>query len=453
MEFAVSRVIHRNLSNALPTVSHGEGVFVFDDQNKSYLDASGGAAVCCLGHSHPAPIEAIQKQVNRLPYIHSGFFTSDVMEELAGKLASLAPGNIEHTMFLSGGSEANESALKLARQYFVEIGQTKRKHFISRRQSFHGNTLGVLSVGHNEPRKKPYQPILMRSHAISPCHPYRDQLANETDRDYGLRVADELEEKILELGPETVIGFMAETVGGATAGVQPPVAGYLKRIRQICDKYGVLLILDEVMCGAGRTGTFFSCEQDGIVPDIVILAKGLGAGYQPIAATLCSTEVFDAIQQGSGTLANGFTYMGHATACAAALAVIKVVEKDNLLENVRIQGEHLLRLLRERLDYHPNVGDIRGRGLFVGVEFVANRRTKQPLDPNLLFHSILKSTCQKNGLLCYPGGGTVDGRSGDHVLLAPPYIVDESHIEMIVDRLHKSIDDGLKTIRASRVAA
>ena len=449
----MSNVIHRNLSNSLPTVSHGEGVFVYDDQNKSYLDASGGAAVCCLGHSHPAPIEAINNQINKLPYIHSGYFTSDVLEELAEKLASLAPGNINHAMFLSGGSETVESALKLARQYFVETGQMKRKHFISRRQSFHGNTLGVLSVGHNEARKKPYRPLLMRSHAISPCYPYRDKSASESEHDYGMRIANELEEKILELGPDSVIGFIAETVGGATAGVQPPVEGYLNRIRHICDRYGVLLILDEVMCGAGRTGTFFSCEQDDVVPDIVTLAKGLGAGYQPIAATLCRTEVFDAIQQGSGALANGFTYMGHATACAAALAVVKTIERENLLENVRNQGKLLVKLLHERLAYHPNVGDIRGRGLFVGVEFVANRRTKEPLNPNLLFHSILKNTCQENGLLCYPGGGTIDGTSGDHVLLAPPYIVDEVHIEMTVDRLHKSIEDGLKTVRASRVAA
>ncbi len=449
----MSSVIHRNLSASLPTVSHGEGVFVHDDQDKSYLDASGGAAVCCLGHSHPAPIEAIHRQINQLPYIHSGFFTSDVTEELADKLASLAPGNIKHTMFLSGGSEAVESALKLARQYFVEKGQTKRKHFISRRQSFHGNTLGVLSVGHNEARRKPYQPLLMRSHAISPCYPYRDKSANESDQDYGMRIANELETKVLELGPDSVIGFVAETVGGATAGVLPPVEGYLKRIRQICDKYGILLILDEVMCGTGRTGTFFSCEQDDTVPDIVVLAKGLGAGYQPIAATLCTSEVYDVMQRGSGMLANGFTYMGHATACAAALAVIKTFERENLLENVRSQGKLLVKLLNERIGSHPNVGDIRGRGLFVGVEFVANRRTKEPLDPNLLFHSILKKTCQKNGLLVYPGGGTIDGTKGDHVLLAPPYIVDESHIEMIVDRLHRSIEDGLKTVRASRVAA
>ncbi len=449
----MSNVIHRNLSNSLPTVSHGEGVFVYDVQENSYLDASGGAAVCCLGHSHPAPIEAIHKQINQLPYIHSGFFTSDVTEELAEKLASLAPGNIKHTMFLSGGSEAIESALKLARQYFVEKGQTNRKYFISRRQSFHGNTLGVLSVGHNEARKKPYRPLLMRSYAISPCYPYRNMRTSESEQDYGMRIANELEEKILELGPDSVIGFIAETVGGATAGVLPPVEGYLKRIRQICDKYGVLLILDEVMCGAGRTGTFFSCEQDNVVPDIVILAKGLGAGYQPIAATLCRSEVYDAIQQGSGMLANGFTYMGHATACAAALAVIKTINRENLLENVTYQGKLLVKLLNEHLGNHPNVGDIRGRGLFVGVEFVSNPQTKEPLDPNLLFHSILKKTCQKNGLLVYPGGGTIDGTSGDHVLLAPPYIVDESHIEMIVDRLHKSIEDGLKTVRASRVAA
>ncbi|MDE0309886.1 MAG: aspartate aminotransferase family protein [Acidiferrobacterales bacterium] len=449
----MSSVIHRSLSNSLPTLSHGEGLFVYDNQNNSYLDASGGAAVCCLGHNHPAPIEAIHRQISQLPYIHSGFFTSDVTEELAEELAALAPGDIRHTLFLSGGSEAVESALKLARQYYFEKGQTKRNHFISRRQSYHGNTLGVLAVGHHESRKEPYRPLLIDSHAISPCYPYREQRADESEQEYGRRIADELEAKILELRPESVIGFVAETVGGATAGVQPPVDGYLKRIRQICDRYGILLILDEVMCGSGRTGTFFSCEQDGVIPDIVILAKGLGAGYQPIAATMCSSEIYDTLQQGSGSLANGFTYMGHATACAASLAVIRTIEEDNLLENVTRQGKLLVNLLNERLGSHPNVGDIRGRGLFVGVEFVAKSQTREPFDPRLQFHSVLKQACHKNGLLVYPGGGTIDGKNGDHVLLAPPYIVDEAHIEMIVDRLYQSIEDGLKTIKSSTVAA
>ena len=449
----MTSVIHRNLLNSPPIVSHGEGVFIFDTENNAYLDACGGAAVCCLGHSHPATIKAISEQLHKLAYIHSGFFTSDVMEELAEKLTSAAPGNINHVMFLSSGTESVESALKLARQYFFERGETKRRHFIARRQSFHGNSFGTLSVGRNEPRRKPYQPFLRRANAISPCFPYRGKYANESDQDYGIRVANELEEKILNLGPETVIGFVAETVGGATAGVQPPVDGYFKRIREICDKYGILLILDEVMCGAGRTGTYFSFEQDGIVPDLVTLAKGLGAGYQPIAATLCTSEIYETIRQSSGALANGFTYMGHATVCAAALAVFKTIQEQNLLDNVRIRGRQLLQSLNDQLSNHPNVGDIRGRGLFVGVEFVANRRTKQSLDPNLLFNSVLKKQCHANGLLVYPGGGTVNGRIGDHVLLAPPYIVDESHIEMIVDRLHKSIDDSFKSVQGSVIAA
>ena len=449
----MSNVIHRSLVDTPPTVSHGEGVFIYDEQGRQYLDACGGAAVCCLGHSHRAPIEAIRQQAATLPYIHSGYFTSRVMEELADKITAMAPGDINHAMFLSGGSEAVESALKLARQYVYEKGERKRRYFISRRQSFHGNTLGVLGAGHNEPRKTPYRPLLKPSHGIAPCHPYRDRRADESVRNYGLRVASELERKIIELGPENVIGFLAETVGGATAGVQPPTSGYLKRIRQICDKYGVLLILDEVMCGAGRTGTFFSCEQDGVVPDIVTLAKGLGAGYQPIAAVLCRSEIIAPIRQRSGALANGFTYMGHATACAAALAVVNTIEKDNLLENVRTQGDLLMSKLRERLGNHPNVGDVRGRGLFIGVEFVANRRTKEPLNPNLQFNAVLKDTAQRNGLLVYPGGGTIDGKRGDHALLAPPYIIDESHVATIVDRLHRSIDESLNNLRAPKVAA
>ena len=442
----MTRVIHRSLVSEMPVVSHGEGMYVYDADGKRYLDASGGAAVCCLGHNHPAPIAAIKRQVDRLPYIHSGFFTSDVMENLAEDLATRAPGDINHTMFLSGGSEAIESALKLARQYCVEKGEPNRRHFISRRQSYHGNTLGALSIGTHNSRKQPYLPILLPTNPIAPCYPYRDQLDNESEEAYGLRVANELEQKIIELGPDSVIGFLAETVGGATSGVLPPVKGYLKRIREICDQYDVLLILDEVMCGSGRTGTFFSCAHDDVIPDIVILAKGLGAGYQPIAVTMCSSSIFSAIQAGSGELANGFTYMGHATACAASLAVLETLDRENLLENVKNQGDHLIGLLRDRLDDHPNVGDVRGRGLFIGVEFVADRQTKQPFDPALGFHSVFKRQCQTNGLLCYPGGGTVDCISGDHVLLAPPYILEDEHVELIVEKLSRSIDDTLKQL-------
>ncbi len=442
----MSQIIHRNAKHTPPVARRGEGVYVVDENNRRYLDACGGAAVSCLGYSHRAPVEAIQKQAAELAYIHSGFFTSSIAEQLADKLVELTPEPLNHVIFLSGGSEAIETALKLSRQYFVERGELGRQYFISRRQSFHGNTLGALSVGNNAGRRKPYNPILKPSYSIAPCYPYRDQREGESEADYGLRVANELESKIIELGPDNVIGFIVETVGGATGGVLPPVPGYLQRIREICDEYGILLILDEVMCGTGRTGSFLSCMQDEVVPDIVVLAKGLGAGFQPIAATICSSEMFDTVHRGSGALMHGHTYMGHAIACAASLAVIKTIESEDLLQNVQVQGKDLIDKLRAELGSHPHVGDIRGRGLFIGIEFVADKNTKTPFDSALRFNSVLKRLSERNGIMCYTGGGTIDGVNGDHVLLAPAYIIDENIVNEIVAKMRQSIDDSVAEV-------
>ena len=442
----MTHIIHRNITIDMPVAKSGCGAYIYDTNGKEYLDASGGAAVSCLGHGHRNVIEAIQNQVENLAYVHSGFFTSHSAEKLADKLISLSPESFDGVVLVSGGSEAMESALKLARQFAVESGESSRKYFVSRRQSFHGNTLGALSVGNHEGRKLPYNPILLPSHAVSPCYPYRDQLPHETESQYAIRLADELERKLIELGPDNVIGFVAETVGGATSGVLPPVKGYLEHVRKICDNYGVLLILDEVMCGSGRTGTFFSFSQDGIVPDIVTIAKGLGAGYQPIGAVLCSEEIRSALNRGTRALAHGFTYMGHAAASAAALAVLDTLDKDRLLENVQLQGDYLIGQLHEQFDNHPNVGDIRGRGLFIGLEFVADKQSKQPLDPKHAFHARLKRLCLQHGMLCYPGSGTIDGFTGDHVLLAPPYIVDHATCDKIVDILCVAVNESLAEI-------
>ncbi len=442
----MSQIIHRNVVRTPPVAVRGEGVYVYDENGHRYLDACGGAAVSCLGYGHPAPTRAIQEQAAKLAYIHSRFFTSAIAEQLAEKLVSLIPEPLNHVMFLSGGSEAIEASFKLSRQYFYEIGETQRKYFISRRQSYHGSTIGTLSFGNDAGRRKPYEPILQPANSISPCYPYRNQRQDESIREYGLRVANELEAKIIELGADNVIGFIAETVGGATPGVLPPVPGYLKRIREICDQYSILLIFDEVMCGTGRTGTFLSCEQDEVVPDIVVLAKGLGAGYQPISATICSESIFQAVHGGSGALMQGHTYLGHSIACAASMAVLDTIESENLLDNVKIQGENLILKLRSALGSHPNVGDIRGRGLFIGIEFVADRSTKEPLDPSFRFFSVLKQVSERNGLMCYPVNGTLDGARGDHVLLAPAYIIDEKIVDEIVDRMSRSIDDSLAEI-------
>lgn len=444
----MDHVFHRHTRTRLPFAAAGDGPYVIDRDGKRYLDASGGAAVSCLGHSHPRVIRAIKDQLDRIPYAHTSFFTNEPMEALADRLVQSAPQGIERVYFVSGGSEAIEAGLKLARQYFLEVGQPERRRFIARRQSYHGNTLGALSVGGNQWRRKPFEPLLMEAHHISPCYAYRGRGENESEEAYGLRVADELEAKLLELGPESVIAFVAEPVVGATAGAVPPVPGYFRRIREICDRHGVLLLLDEVMCGMGRTGTLFACEQDGVVPDLVAIAKGLGAGYQPIGALLVNGAIYDAIRDGSGFFQHGHTYMGHPTACAAALAVQETIAEDELLANVRRQGDALAAALSERFGQHPHIGDIRGRGLFRGLELVADRDTKKPFDPALAVHAAIKREAMDAGLMCYPMGGTIDGRQGNHILLAPPFIIDEQHVAEIIDKLATAIERGLTGVAA-----
>ncbi|MGH6660352.1 MAG: aspartate aminotransferase family protein [Rhodospirillales bacterium] len=439
----MTHVFQRQIAAAMPKAVKGDGIYVVDAEGKRYLDASGGAAVSCLGHSDPDVIEAIRDQAGRLAFAHTAFFTSEPAEQLADFLIDKAPDGIAMVYFVSGGSEAIEASLKMARQYFLEVGQPKRTRFIARRQSYHGNTLGALSVGGNALRREPYEAMLMKTSHIAPCYAYRHKRADESEEEYGRRVAYELEAEIKRLGAENVAAFVAETVVGATAGVVPPVPGYFKRIREICDRYGVLLILDEVMSGMGRTGTLFACEQDGISPDIVCIAKGLGAGYQPVGAALVSETIFDAFRGGSGAFQHGHTYMGHPTACAAALAVQRKIERLELMPRVRALGEMLADRLVERLGNHPNVGDIRGRGLFRGIELVQDRASKQPLDPALKVHARIKRHAMDRGLICYPAGGTADGNAGDHVLLAPPFIIEEPEVDTLVERLGDAIDAAL----------
>lgn len=433
-------VFDRSTSRNRPVAVRGDGIFLFDASGRRYVDACGGAAVSCLGHGHPKIISAISEQVSRLEYVHTGFFTSGPAEELAALIARLAPGSLERAWFTSSGSEATEAALKLARQFHLERGEPRRTKVIARRLSYHGNTLGALAAGGSKWRRAPYEPLLVEVTFIDPCFQYRFAGANESAEAYGRRAADALEAEILRLGPESVMAFIAETVVGATAGAVPPVFGYLKRIREICDSHGVLLILDEVMCGSGRTGTFLSCEQDAIVPDIATLGKGLAGGYQPIGAVLCTSEIYGAIASGSGVLKHGQTYNAHAIGCTAALGVQRVIMNEDLLHRVQITGKKLEALLASRFADHPNVGDIRGRGLLLTLELVDNRQTKAPFDPELAIHERAKVDAFERGLLIYPSGGTVDGRSGDHILLAPPYTVSDNELEMIVDLLGKTME-------------
>lgn len=435
----MSHVIHRSLRSTPIVASRAQEAYIFDAQGKPYLDACGGAAVSCLGHAHPDVLAAMHRQIDQLAYAHTSFFTSDVVEQLADHLTRTAPGELNYAYFVSGGSEAIETALKMARQYFVEIGQPSRTRFIARKQSYHGNTLGALAVGGNEWRRRQFAPLLMDVIRVSACNEYRDRRADETQQQYTERLLNELEQAILEAGPETIIGFCAETVVGATTGATPPTPGYLKGVRRLCDKYGILYIADEVMCGMGRTGTLHAFEQDDVVPDLVTIAKGLGGGYQPIGAVLASETIVSALKAGSGLFQHGHTYICHATAASAALAVQQVIARDNLLAAVKQQGAYLQQALREVLGELPHVGDTRGRGLFAGVELVRDKDNKTPFDPALKLHAAIKANCMARGLMVYPMGGTIDGQYGDHILIAPPFIITPAQIDFVVDTLNSVI--------------
>lgn len=439
----MTHLLHRHLHHAPPLAVSAQGVFIRDASGRSYIDASGGAAVSSLGHGHPDVIAAMHAQIDQIAYAHTSFFSTEVAEALADELIRTAPPGMGHVYLVSGGSEAVEAALKMARQYFVEIGQPQRTHFIARRQSYHGNTLGALAVGGNEWRRAPFAPLLVPATHVAPCYVYREQRADESPLQYGQRLASELEQAIVAQGADRVIAFVAETVGGATAGVLTPVPGYFKAVREVCDRHGVLLILDEVMCGMGRTGTLYASEQEDVVPDLVTIAKGLGGGYQPVGAVLAQRRIVDAMSRGSGFFQHGHTYLGHPVACAAALAVHRVIHRDGLLAKVRADGQAFGQMLHQRFDDHPHVGDVRGRGLFWGVELVADRSTKRPFESSRQVHARIKKAAMAAGLMVYPMGGTVDGRQGDHVLLAPPFIASRDELAQIVQRLCDAIDVAL----------
>jgi adenosylmethionine-8-amino-7-oxononanoate aminotransferase len=445
----MTHILHRQIGHEYPVAVSGQGIFIRDAGGKDYLDASGGAAVSCLGHSHPDVLAALRAQLDQLEYAHTSFFTTRVAEELADDLVAHAPKGIGHVLFVSGGSEAIEAALKLARQYFVERGEPQRRFLIARQQSYHGITLGALAIGGREWQRRQFGPLLIDTHHVAPVHEYRFRRANETPQAYGERLAAELEAKIDSLGGQNVMAFVAETVVGGTMGAVPAVPGYFKRVREICDRHGILLILDEVMCGMGRTGTLHACEQEGVSPDLMAIAKGLGGGFAPVGALLLSDTIFKAVAQGSGAFQHSHTYMGHPLACAAALSVQRVIRRDDLLANVRKQGAHLSRRLHERFGNHPFVGDVRGRGLFQGIELVADRGSKEPFDPKLKLHARIKREAMARGLMVYPMGGTVDGERGDHVLLAPPFIIDAAAADMIVDRLGEAVDAALEGVPSS----
>lgn len=446
LDAMTTNLFHRNLKSTLPRAVSAQGLFIQDQTGKQYLDACGGAAVSCLGHGHPEVLQAMREQMERVDYAHTSFFTTDVAEELAHVLAEHAPSGMQHVYPATSGSEAVETALKMARQYFVEIGQPQRRHFLARRQSYHGNTLGALAVGGNAWRRPQFEPMLIEVSHVAPCYEYRGRLAHETAEEYGQRLVQEVEQELQRLGPDTVIGICVEPVVGATLGSVPAVPGYLKGLRQLCDQHGILLIADEVMCGMGRTGSLHAVEQEGVVPDLMTIAKGLGGGYQAIGAVLVHDKVYDAFQQGSGQFMHGHTYLAHPVACAAALTVQKIILRDGLVQASKVQGERLRERLVAAFGDHPFVGDIRGRGLFQSIELVAHRDSKQPFDPSLKVNTRIRSAALDAGLMVYASGGTIDGLHGDHVLLAPPFNVTSDDVDVIVERLQTAVANALKPL-------
>ena len=441
----MTHALHRHsLDTEFPVAVKGDGVYLIDRDGKRYLDGSCGAAVSCLGHSNERVRNAIKAQVDALEFAHTRFFTNEPMEALADDLLSDAPKGLTKAWFTCGGSESVEAALKITRQYFVEAGQPQRRHVIGRLQSYHGTTAGALSAGGNIGRRAVFEPLLLGAmHHVSPCFAYRGQREDETEAAYGRRVADELEAKILELGRDTVAAFVAETVVGSTLGCVPAVPGYFRRIREICDQYGVLLILDEVMCGMGRTGRRYACEDEGIAPDFIALAKGLSGGYLPLGAVLIADKVHKAIESGSNAVMHSHTYTGHPMSCAAALAVQQEVRERDLLANVRKMGGMLKSALSEQFGTHRYVGDIRGRGLFLALELVRDRRTKEPFDAELKLAERIRVRAMENGLICYPMGGVVDGKRGENVMIAPPFVIEERHVFELVDKLNRTFEDVL----------
>ena len=437
----MTAVFYRGVTSDYPRASHSEGMYIYDEKGKEYLDMSGGAAVSCVGHQHPRVVEALCEQVKSMSFAHTAFFSNGPQEQLAKMLAAKFGEPGAKVYFTSGGSEANETAFKIAWQYWRAKGQPSKQKIISRVHSYHGNTYGALSISGNPVRRRVMGDLLLDWPRIDPCYAYRNQQPGETANAYALRAANSLEEMILRQGAETIAAFIVEPVVGASLGVVPAVPGYFKRIAEICKTHDILLIADEIMCGTGRTGTFFAHEQEGFLPDIVTLAKGIAGGYQPLAATITRSHIYEIfVTRGKG-FEHGHTYVGHASACAAGLTVLNVIKEENLLQNVKTQGDLLQKELDMAFADHPHIGDIRGRGLFRGLEIVADKRTKRPFPDEMKITRRLKRATMKHGLICYPGGGSFQDNLGSHILLAPPFIVQPNHIEQAVDKLRLIFED------------
>jgi len=431
----MSAVFTRDLHSVYPVAMRAAGMYIYDERGKAYLDMSGGAAVSCLGHQHPAVLAALHDQIDTMAFAHTAFFTNRPQEKLAELLTARFGEPGAKVYFTAGGSEANETALKLVWQYWRLLGKPNKTKIISRQHSYHGNTLGALSASGAPRRRQAMAKVLEEWPRIAPCYAYRLQKADESETEYGVRAAGLLEDAILAAGADTVAAFIAEPVSGASLGAVTAAAGYFSKIREICDRYDVLLIADEIMCGTGRTGTFFAYEQEGFTPDIVTLAKGLGGGYQPLAATVVRRKIIEVFSAEGNGFDHGHTYVGHASTCAAGVAVLTAIEKQDLLPVVQQRGERLQQMLEQAFADKAYVGDIRGRGLFRAIEFVADRESKKPVADGALLAKRIKNSAMRHGLICYPGSGRTEDGLSCHVLLAPPFILENTHIDELVKKL------------------
>jgi adenosylmethionine-8-amino-7-oxononanoate aminotransferase len=444
---ATSAVLSRDLRQKVPQICHASGIYYYTECGRHIIDACGGSAVSCLGHDHARVKAAIRKQMNTVPYCHSQFFTTSTSEKLASAVIDSTDNKMARLLTLSSGSEALEAALKLARQYYLELPdpQPQRKYFIARSPSYHGATLTTLGIGGHTSRRAPFEPLLeaVKTAKVSQCNTYRGSRPGETLAAYVARLRDELDDAFSRFPDGSVCAFVAEPVTGASTGTVPPAPGYLAAVKEVCEKHGALLILDEVMCGMGRTGTMHAWQQENVVPNIQVIGKSFGAGYIPISGVLIDHDVSNVLESGSGKFSHGQSFQAHPSACAAALEVQNTIREENLLANVREMGDRLFTSLQAKLGLHPHVGDIRGRGLFWSIEFVKDKLSREPFPPELnVGYSVHELALQEPYNLCiYPGKGTVDGISGDHVLISPAYNVTPEEIDLIVDRLAEVLND------------
>jgi adenosylmethionine-8-amino-7-oxononanoate aminotransferase len=429
----------------LPKIAYGRGSRLFDASGKDYIDGSGGPAVFCLGHAHPEVNEALKRQLDCVAHGYRYNFTSDPLEELTEIVAGLCGAGYGRMIFTSGGSEAVESALKVALHYHTANGEPSRRRFIARRRSWHGNTLGALSVSEFKERRDPFEGALIPASHLSPVNAYRPP-ANVAPAQIASYCSHELEEEILRLGARNVAAFIFEPVVGAAGGVVPAPDGYARLVRDVCDRHGVLMIADEVMCGAGRCGTWRALAHDGVRPDIMAVAKGLAAGYVPLGATIYHDRVADLLEIKAGGPMTGHTFTGHTLACAAGVAVQRIVARDRLVDRVATDGARLMQRLEERLGNLEPLGDVRGRGFFIGLEFVADRKSKAPFPAQVGLHEKIRARSLENGLICYPMGGNIDGVSGDTVILAPPYNATGLELDEIVEKLDRSVRQALDDV-------